>query len=41
MTRDGKRFLMIKAGAPVPQSRQFVLVLNWFAELERRVPRRQ
>jgi serine/threonine-protein kinase len=39
MTRDGQRFLMIKAGSPVPLSRQFVLVLNWFTELERRVPR--
>ena len=37
---DGKRFLMIKEGAPGDETEQtqLILVLNWFEELKRLVP---
>ena len=38
VTPDGEGFLMVKASAPPPAPTQFKVVLNWFAELERRVP---
>ena len=38
---DGKRFLMIKEASTQPASpRQLVVVLNWFEELKRLVPRK-
>ncbi len=41
VTEDGRRFLIIKPGWVGPAALEFVVVLNWFTELERRVPRRQ
>jgi len=39
VSRDGQRFLMIKAGGPGEQGpTQMNVVLNWFEELKRRVP---
>jgi hypothetical protein len=42
VTQDGRRFLMLKqepgAHAPAPS---VVVVLNWFEELKRAVPRAQ
>jgi serine/threonine-protein kinase len=40
-TRDGHRFLMLKANAAAgdpSRAARFVVVLNWFEELKRRVP---
>ena len=38
---DGKRFLMIKDASTQPASpRQLVVVLNWFEELKRLVPKK-
>jgi hypothetical protein len=35
---DGQRFLMIKPGAQEASATQINVVLNWFEELNRRVP---
>ena len=37
VTRDGRRFLIVHAGDQPPPSLEFVVVLNWFDELKRRV----
>ena len=41
VTRDGRRFLMVKAGAEELAPRRTVVILNWTDELVRRVPARQ
>ncbi|MCG6955690.1 MAG: serine/threonine-protein kinase [Gemmatimonadetes bacterium] len=38
ISRDGKRFLMLKAGEPPPPATHYNVVLNWFSELERLAP---
>jgi hypothetical protein len=38
VSADGKRFLMLRRGAPSAQSNQINVVLNWFEELRRRAP---
>jgi dipeptidyl aminopeptidase/acylaminoacyl peptidase len=38
VTRDGRRFLIPRRGLRQPASVEFVVVLNWFEELKRRVP---
>jgi eukaryotic-like serine/threonine-protein kinase len=38
VSADGKRFLMVRQGAPAGQSNQINVVLNWFEELRRRAP---
>ena len=39
VSRDGQRFLMVKAAEPEEQSAtQINVVFNWFEELKRRVP---
>ncbi|MGD8500557.1 MAG: protein kinase [Phycisphaerales bacterium] len=38
VSRDGKKFLMIKENEDQPAATQLIVVLNWFEELERLVP---
>jgi len=38
ISRDGTRFLMIKDDSPGAGTRELMVVLNWFEELERLVP---
>jgi hypothetical protein len=38
ITRDGKRFVMIQLGEEEASLTELHVVLNWFDELERRVP---
>jgi Tol biopolymer transport system component len=38
ISRDGQRFLMVKASEQEQSSTQINVVLNWFEELKRRVP---
>jgi eukaryotic-like serine/threonine-protein kinase len=38
LSADGKRFLVIKDAPREPTASAFVVVLNWFEELKRRVP---
>ncbi len=38
VSRDGKRFLMVKAGTKQDAAGQIVVVHNWFEELRERVP---
>ena len=39
VTADGQRFLMVKTGDNEPAATRFEVVLEWFEELKRRVPR--
>ena len=38
VSRDGQRFLMVKASEQTEAATQINIVLNWFEELKRRVP---
>jgi len=38
VSRDGQRFLMVKASEQTEAATQINVVLNWFEELKRRVP---
>ena len=38
VSRDGQRFLILKATEQAPPPTQINVVLNWFEELKRRVP---
>ena len=35
---DGRRFLMLKPAATMPESTELHVILNWFDDLRRRVP---
>lgn len=38
VTRDARRFLIVRRGAVAPAALDFVVVLDWFTELRRRLP---
>ena len=41
VSADGQRFLMVKESEQTTSVTQFNVVLNWFEELQRRVPATQ
>lgn len=38
VTREARRFLIVRRGALAPAALEFVVVLNWFTELRQRLP---